>query len=361
MNKQEYLQQLSHALSFLEEEAKNAVLSFYTEMLEDRIESGMTEEAAVAALEDAQIIAGRLKSEMPGKDRHLTGKELGETVRISCAASELRGILLRGKNIAIRVLPGEGSSVTLLYPAAGETGMNAGMKNGVFTFLRTDSVIYHAENRSGILVLDYEECKPALFTFSRSHPPITLYLPKDACLPLEMETSNGKISLEGPLSLTLLKGKTTNGGVSAEKLLCREMTLTTTNGSFSLTRVEAEADIRCTTTNASFTVREVSAGGKISLSTRNGSLNLRDVSAGNTLDADTSNASIQFSGLTARALNLQTSNGNIKGTLPGCCGDYAIQSGTSNGRNSLPASQPGDIPLSVHTSNASIQVEFENK
>ena len=56
---------------------------------------------------------------------------------------------------------------------------------------------------------------------------------------------------------------------------------------------------------------------------------------------------------------LKTSNGSIRGTIHGSPEDWAIDSGTSNGRNSLPKQQPGRKALYVHTSNGSIQVGFE--
>ena len=60
----------------------------------------------------------------------------------------------------------------------------------------------------------------------------------------------------------------------------------------------------------------------------------------------------------ANAVSLRTSNASIRGVLPGSRQDWQIDSGTSNGKNSLPASQPGQKPLSAHTSNGSIQITF---
>ena len=79
------------------------------------------------------------------------------------------------------------------------------------------------------------------------------------------------------------------------------------------------------------------------------------------IEAGTSNSSIRFEQLRAAGYSFTSSNGSIGGTLPGELGDYAVQSGTSNGRNDLPAHSEGVIPLSVHTSNSSIRIGFAGK
>ena len=81
------------------------------------------------------------------------------------------------------------------------------------------------------------------------------------------------------------------------------------------------------------------------------------------LAAHTTNGSIHFEEIDARDIQLKTSNASIKGTLRGKSTEYAIESGTSNGKNSLPSkwnqSDSAAKRLSVHTSNANIKVAFE--
>ena len=60
-------------------------------------------------------------------------------------------------------------------------------------------------------------------------------------------------------------------------------------------------------------------------------------------------------------MTLKTSNSSIRGQMPGAQADWAIDSRTSNGKNSLPKQQPGGKPLTVHTSNGSIDVHFERE
>ena len=101
----------------------------------------------------------------------------------------------------------------------------------------------------------------------------------------------------------------------------------------------------------------------ICMESTNGALRLKDVQADEKLVAHTTNGSIHFEEIDAKDIQLKTSNASIKGTLRGKGTEYAIESGTSNGKNSLPSkwnqSDSATKRLSVHTSNANIKVAFE--
>ena len=65
MNKQEFLAKLQNSLSGLPREEVEERLAFYREMIEDRMEDGIPEEEAVAALGSPMEIAEEILCEMP--------------------------------------------------------------------------------------------------------------------------------------------------------------------------------------------------------------------------------------------------------------------------------------------------------
>lgn len=65
MNKQQFLENLKNALGNLPEEDINQSLDFYSEMIDDRIEDGLSQEAAVAEIGDVNKIAAQIISEIP--------------------------------------------------------------------------------------------------------------------------------------------------------------------------------------------------------------------------------------------------------------------------------------------------------
>jgi len=65
MNKQEFLAQLRERLSGLPQEDIEERLSFYGEMIDDRMEEGLSEEEAVAAIGLVEEIAAQAVAEIP--------------------------------------------------------------------------------------------------------------------------------------------------------------------------------------------------------------------------------------------------------------------------------------------------------
>lgn len=65
MNKQQFLEELKNALGNLAEEDIKQSLDFYSEMIDDKIEDGLSEDAAVAEIGDVNRISAQIISEIP--------------------------------------------------------------------------------------------------------------------------------------------------------------------------------------------------------------------------------------------------------------------------------------------------------
>lgn len=65
MNKREFSDALRRELNGYPTEEVERSVSFYEEMIDDRVENGMTEEAAVASLGSVEEIAKKIREEMP--------------------------------------------------------------------------------------------------------------------------------------------------------------------------------------------------------------------------------------------------------------------------------------------------------
>ena len=65
MRKQEFLAQLRKGLSGLPQDDVEERLTFYNELIEDRMDEGLSEEAAVAAMGTAQEIVAQVVAEIP--------------------------------------------------------------------------------------------------------------------------------------------------------------------------------------------------------------------------------------------------------------------------------------------------------
>lgn len=65
MNKQEFLSELKNAISGIPEDEMEERLSFYSEMIDDSVEEGKTEEEAVAEIGDVKEVANQIISDVP--------------------------------------------------------------------------------------------------------------------------------------------------------------------------------------------------------------------------------------------------------------------------------------------------------
>ena len=65
MQKTEFLDRLRTALADLPAEELEKTLGYYAEMIEDRMEDGMDEEAAVAAMGDPEAVAREILLDAP--------------------------------------------------------------------------------------------------------------------------------------------------------------------------------------------------------------------------------------------------------------------------------------------------------
>lgn len=74
MDKQTFLAQLRKSLSGLPERDIEERLTFYSEMIDDRMEEGLSEEEAVAAAGSAQEIAAQILADTPIKEKRNAGK-----------------------------------------------------------------------------------------------------------------------------------------------------------------------------------------------------------------------------------------------------------------------------------------------
>lgn len=76
---EQYLERLGRALGALSEDDRTASIDYYREMIQDRLESGMSEREAVQDLEPPESAAAAITNELPALPRAIAnGRRLGE-------------------------------------------------------------------------------------------------------------------------------------------------------------------------------------------------------------------------------------------------------------------------------------------
>ncbi|MBR6897415.1 MAG: DUF1700 domain-containing protein [Lachnospiraceae bacterium] len=90
MNKAQFLEELARSLYGLSDYDINRSLDYYEEMIDDRVEDGMSEEQAVAALGSVEEIRARILDEIPM--RRIVGERMKPKKKMSGLAITLLAI-----------------------------------------------------------------------------------------------------------------------------------------------------------------------------------------------------------------------------------------------------------------------------
>ena len=433
MTRDEYIVKLDRELSFLPQEARASAVAFYSEMLDDRMEDGMDESSAVAAMEEPEAIAARLRAEheqdapnmnretdgmrdealdfsslasgvlqrvqqvldgLPqqmdravdqaqqaardaeasarqkaedaldaleeGRGRVWTASKEGtgasgayERRVLTCPESQLRAVRLSAANMPIEIIPCQEGQATLVYYTSAQDPYTASVLDGVMTLEREkkeNSQDFFTWLVGGIRLM-----------WKTSFPTIELHLPAAALADVSARTGNASIKARGFSALCRVDLHTSNSRIALEDICCKSLEMKTSNGRLALERVESKEEFRGKTSNSRIEGKHLRSGRDMILETANGRVQLEGAAARGDMRLKTANGSITVSRLQARGITLKTSNGSIQGVLPGRQADWQIESGTSNGNNSLPRQQPGEKPLSAFTSNGSIRLAFEEE
>ncbi len=174
---------------------------------------------------------------------------------------------------------------------------------------------------------------------------------------LELTTSNASISVSGEINGDV-RCATSNAGIKAGRLIADNVTLGTSNGGCDT------GDVRCgsleiITSNGQINCADVESG-LVKLDTSNGRIEAGSVAAYDSFYAETHNAGIYIKSVESDKIEMYSSNGGINATVVGNDGDYAIESGTSNGNNNVygRGNSKADKSLRIFTSNADINIDF---
>lgn len=371
MTKNEYLITLAAKLQKLTDDPGKiypelkSMIEFYQEMLEDKIEDGMTEEEAVAAMETPDEIVDRLKREFgeaaPADDVCEAPAQPAENSRVMRREYNPEKVKL------VRVVDGDhgvklirGSQVAVNYEDDPNGKYEVRLENGVLTlkytfekrsFLRN---IFGWRQNSREVTVELPDSWKGAADIRTSNAAVSASV---AIHELTIHTSNGAIVLEDMTSKRI-SGKTSNGALKLEGVTCGDMELGTSNGRIVANDICGKM-VRLTSCNSSVNVQNATVSDML-LKSSNSGLRIEDFT-GEKLFAQTSNGSIKISGVNASDVTLRSSNGSVSGNICGAQADYAITSKTSNGKNNLPSGTAGSRKLDVHTSNGSISIEFDGK
>ena len=331
MNKAEFLDKLCQGLRFqADPDEIRRVVAFYDQAIDDRVEDGMTEEEAVAALGDLDEIIRGVKDawEQDPKSRPEEEAPSGDTDRRDFDPAVSTRFEIFDTSLDIHLLPSPDGQVHLEYPASGRWRYDI-TGESVVTIRRSRKSTPPEQFHFDIFGMKFSLSKPD-FGFFTENASLKLLLPAAAPVAVSVNTASGNLTAErvrlASLSAALASGdvdlrdmeaegrlsvSSASGDVDAAGLTAPEIALTSASGDVEL------ADIRC---------------GVLTAKSASGDVDVENASPANKLTAGAVSGDIRVSlAVPCPDASLETVSGDIDLSLPGPESLYSVVARSNSG------------------------------
>ena len=298
MRKEEFLTALRAGLTGLSPEGVEKLVEFCSEMIDDRMEDGLTEEEAVAAAGSLDELKTAL---LPVKTANFTEKStFGDTLRTYTAESSICGIIANCDYTAdFKLLPSENGTCRV-------------------ECMESEKICYSVTTENNVLHI---ECADRRTLFSRYK--FSGYAFDTASL----QSTSGDIACCAECSL--LSIETTSGDIALKNAKCSTIELCSTSGDITLENVQSSKKTHAETTsgkvqfiNLEATELEIhTASGKVSsenikcttlqIGTASGEVHLTHVKSSNTIEVDTASGKVSLENTSSAVLHVDTISGEI--------------------------------------------------
>lgn len=378
MRKEEFLTALRAGLTGLLPEGVEKLVEFCSEMIDDRMEDGLTEEEAVAAAGSLDELIQQAKTELlPVKTANFTEKStFGDTLRTYTAESSICGIIANCDYTAdFKLLPSENGTCRV-------------------ECMESEKICYSVTTENNVLHI---ECADRRTLFSRykfskaqRHATVRVYLPQGTYKSLEVETTSGDIAIpdgyafdtaslqstSGDIACCAecgaLSAQAASGDITLKDTSCGTLSLGTASGAVTLLNIKNEsggsietASGKAQITNYKGDALEIgTASGKVSLenaecaalhiNTASGGVDLTHTVSADVMEIGTASGSIHFENCDAVSLSLDSMSGSVVGTLNT---GKAFRAQSRSGKVDVPF-DTGEGTCKVSTLSGSIRVKI---
>ena len=318
MRKEEFLTALRAGLTGLSPEGVEKLVEFCSEMIDDRMEDGLTEEEAVAAAGSLDELIQQAKTELlPVKAANFTEKStFGDTLRTYTAESSICDVAADCGPADFQILPSENNICRVEYTENETVRYAVTTENNVLHICRADSRTVFS-----------------FFKFYRAQrsEPVRVYLPQGAYKSLEVKVTSGDIAV--PAGYTF--DTASLHGASGDIACCAEF------GSLSAETASGDIALK----NAKCNAAELCAA--------SGDATLENVKLGKNSCIETASGKVQMTNLEAAELNVETASGKVSLENADCA---ALHINTASGGVELTHTVSADV-MKIGTASGSIRLE----
>lgn len=382
MTKHEFLSRLRDLLTGLSHEDIEGSVDFYGEIIDDIVESGASEEEAVAALGSAEEVAANIRSQASAdedehdrcKEDHSEQAEEEKTVcdpaaksgsdENDCPGEDFENIVIDAGDADVRLVLSDSGKLEVDCPDSDiHTFYTVSVENGTLMIKKTeDGKRYNLFNMKWHMHIG----------INQGSDEITVSLPARRYNKLRVNSSMGCVKADESLSFVSaeintsygdvifssgvtdeLSAKTAYGDLAVTGIAPNKLAVSSTCGDIKLSSVKVVGHVSAWTANGDVKLTDVTCKDLTCGSTA-GDTKLRDVIADGSIICTNVHGDIQLNKCDAKSLRLTTKFGDVRGTLLGkkvftvttVLGDVSVPS-CESGEQCIVTTVCGDVSLSL--------------
>ncbi len=335
LNKEQFLAALRARITGLPKDDLERTLQYYREMIDDRIEDGMTEFEAVADVGDPAELAEAIlqkpvkqtavrAAKPPIAPRERKPMSGGAKVALIIVAALLIiagvGIILASLNLGGRnamekeyTFANAGIRSFVLDTGAAEVKLLPA-KDGICTVRGIESATlkYKVWQNGETLHVVRERSGPwSFFGISLKEDYVRIYLPEQAYDSLWVKSSSGGVSVPEDFRFTTAVITVSSGGVGFSADVTEQLSIEASSGGVAVMNA-SPSELQVRASSGGIALSDMRPG-SVSLHLSSGGLRLSGVHCTGDLRAESSSGGIRFSDVTARGkMKLECSSGSIK-------------------------------------------------
>lgn len=329
MTKIEFLEQLEARLRGISIVDRVRTLDYYSEMIDDCTENGMSEAEAVASLGDIGAIAEQIVNEAPSANRRGEGGAGG----IGSIGGERRSADMDGREFSSVRVRVRSSDVRVFRSEDGEARVDC---------VDDESCRHRVFTEDGVLNIELEQEGRRLFerffSFgSNRNFKVNIYLPQDEYDFLDIETMSGDVEVQRGFSFENAWVKSLSGDVDFFAAVHGELSLSSTSGDVHAEGGDEEKQsMSVTSVSGDLTVRGYRCEGGLFKSV-SGDVRLARIFCAGELTVSSTSGDVRFESCDGADIRLGSVSGDIKGSL--ASGKH-FSAKTTSGSIRLPKDNP---------------------
>lgn len=347
MHKQDFLTALSDALYGLPQSDIDQSIEYYSEIIDDQMEEGISEEEAVASLGAPDAVAKQILMDTalpklvkakvkPSRTLFNTATQEEKTYSVT---ESFENIDIQTTECNIVLLPSEKNVCEIVCTESDKSTHTVSVENNTLKVVRKDTRKWY--ERIGV-------------SFSASNFEIKVYLPKGEYEALQASSASGNIIVSDALSFSKAELSTASGNISYASNTKNAWNGKTFSGDIEITNIIGET-VNAKSTSGEITLKECQADA-IELVSTSGDISLEDTIAETRLSIKTTSGEVSLESCDSEDIAIQTISGDVIGTLRS---EKQFITSTTSGDISHPDSTSGSQKCTVNTTSGDIRLTVE--